>query len=122
MNIFRSKYLNIFEYRIIRYTLQYTKQQNDPKLKQKAKCKMCKTQINQYVLLRSGKVLSECKFCSKCWKSRKEKKETSASPMDEASSIVHRISSAKNKDIVTTRYRGKTAVVLSHHIFDSLHG
>ena len=101
---------------------QYTKQHSDPKLKLRRKCEMCETQISQYVLLRSGKVSSERKLCKKCWNSKKEQKEKSSSSADEASSIVHRLSSFKAKDMVTTKYRGRTAVVLSHHMFDSIHG
>ena len=101
---------------------QYVKQQNDPKLKQKVKCETCETQIKQYVLLRSGKISTERKLCYKCWKSKKDKKEKSSGSTDEASSILHSIGSCKNKGVVTTKYKGRTAVVLSHHIFDSIHG
>ena len=100
----------------------YTKQQNDPKLKQKTKCETCETQIKQYVLLRSGKISTERKLCSKCWKSKKDNKETSSVSTEETSSIWHSIGSCKDRGVVTAKYKGQTAVVLSHHIFDSIHG
>ena len=51
---------------------EYKKQQDDPKLKIKIKCGSCDSRINQFVLLRSGK-LSERKFCPKCWRAKNEK-------------------------------------------------
>ena len=36
---------------------RYTKQQKDPKLKVKVKCESCEMLINQYVLLKSGKMI-----------------------------------------------------------------
>ena len=107
---------------------RYTKQQKDPKLKVRVKCESCDMQINQYVLLKSGK-MSERKFCTQCWKARHSKKgngntdqiETSTVP-DEASFLVHQVGAIRDTKIVTTKYKGHTAIVLSHHIFDSVNG
>ena len=127
---------------------EYKKQQNDPKLKIKVKCCSCDSKINQFVLLRSGK-LSERKFCSKCWKVKNEKSKTKqessedSESVDETSALLFvealhqkksntRACSFSNKqqktnpavvgDINTVNHKGSTAVVLSHHISNQNRG
>ena len=97
---------------------QYTKQQYDPKLKLKAKNVRC-ARLKSIDMFSSdlGRYHRSVNSAPNAGSPRK-RKSTSA---DEASSINYRISSCRNKDIVTTKYKGRTAVVLSHHIFDSIH-
>ena len=107
---------------------RYIKQQKDPKLRVKVKCELCDVQISQYVLLKSGKI-SERKFCAQCWKAKNVKKYNSASEAipaatvaDEASALVTRVGTIRDTTIATTRHKGRLAIILSHHIFDSVDG
>ena len=105
---------------------QYVKQQQDPRLKMKAKCESCDVQVNPFVLLKSGKISSERKFCAKCWKAKGVKSfgtdKKKAEDTGEGAALFHGIAMINNKRIETTRYKGRKAIVLSHHIFDSANG
>ena len=106
----------------------YKSQSKDPKLKLKIKCESCETMVNQYVQLRSGKMV-ERKFCGKCWKARSNKKadikkKDESPPADETSSMFMTggIYSVEDDIPKTTRHKGKLHVVLSHHIFEDGRG
>ena len=90
---------------------QYVKQRQDPKLKLKTKCESCDVQFNQYVLLKSGKVSSERKFCTKCWKAKRDKssgndREKKNDDTGEGAALFHGIAVINDRNIETTRFSG----------------
>ena len=91
------------------------------------KCNTCDVSLNQFVQLKSGKIVEQ-KFCHKCWKLKNIKNEPKseaddkkAPQSDEAATMFLNtiICSIDQGDIQTTTHRGRIAVVLSHHIFSS---
>lgn len=101
----------------------YKNQLKDPKLKLKIKCVSCEVLVNQYVQLRSGKLV-ERKFCSKCWKAKNKNpeettKEKSSADDDVSTIFINGIFSVGHELPQTATYRGKRYVILTHHIFES---
>ena len=69
---------------------------------------------------------SACKFCAKCWKAKCDKSsgtvKKKTDDTGEGAALFHGIAVISDRKIETTRFKGRKAIVLSHHIFYSING
>ena len=101
----------------------YKKANDDPRLKQKVKCRDCSEETAKFALNRFGKI-GERTYCNECWKKNHrrtpKKKDKADKDGDEGSALF--MDSIEIANISSPSRPGRKAIVLNHHIFDDFTG